>query len=124
MRNAVIIVAALALLVFAVAYVIFNIVVTVRSMRRLSALVAGLDMPYASWLASECWVRPCSRPDGWRRCVVVAVSWRGAVCVREMSRPHDNKSYWIKKENTLSRVRFCEERPTEDEWGCDCEQHK
>lgn len=73
-----------------------------------SSVVAN---PYARWLEKECWVRPCGR-EVWRPCVVVAVSWHGAVCVRELTR-QDERGYWIQKENVAWRVRF--ERPADAE---------
>ncbi len=62
------------------------------------------DSPYASWLGCECWVRPTSR-DKWRKHVIVAVSWRGAVCVRDAERINED-GYWIKKQNVKWRMRF------------------
>lgn len=67
----------------------------------------GADNPYGAWLGRECWVRPTSR-DTWKRHVIVAVSWRGAVCVRDAERISED-GYWIKKQNVKWRVRF--ERP-------------
>ena len=67
----------------------------------------GADNPYGAWLGCECWVRPTSR-DTWKRHVIVAVSWRGAVCVRDAERISED-GYWIKKQNVKWRVRF--ERP-------------
>ncbi len=60
---------------------------------------------YREWLGRECWVRPCSR-IAWRRCVVVAVSWRGAVCVRDADRVHEDSGRWIKKQSVGWRVRW------------------
>ena len=65
------------------------------------------DNPYASWLGRECWVRPAGR-DTWKRHVIVAVSWRGAVCVRDAD-ALDQDGYWIKKQNVRWRLRW--ERP-------------
>lgn len=59
---------------------------------------------YSEWLGRECWVRPASRPR-WRRHVVVAVSWKGAVCVRDADRMSEN-GYWIKKQSVPFRVAF------------------
>lgn len=58
---------------------------------------------YSEWLGRECWVRP-SHGGRWRRHVVVAVSWKGAVCVRDPDR--EGKGYWVRKENVRHRVRF------------------
>ena len=72
-----------------------------------AALFAVAHRPknqYADWLGRECWVRPTSRPN-WRRHVVVAVSWKGAVCVRDASRM-DGDGYWIKKQSVPFRVLF------------------
>lgn len=77
-----------------------------------SQIVRGLANPYGRWLERTCWVRPLSRPDRWRKCVVVAVSWRGAVCVREADKL-DQDGYWIKKQNVEWRVRWA--APTETE---------
>lgn len=60
--------------------------------------------PYGSWLDRECWVRPCSR-ETWRRHVIIAVSHKGAICVREITRRNES-GYWIKKENVPARMRF------------------
>ena len=65
------------------------------------------DNPYASWLGRECWVRPAGR-DKWKRHVIVAVSWRGAVCVRDAEKMQED-GYWIKHQNVRWRMRF--ERP-------------
>lgn len=67
--------------------------------------------PYGDWLGKTCWVRPSGRVV-WSEHVIVAVSWRGAVCVREIDRLHED-SYWIKKQNVRWRVRW--ERPREGE---------
>lgn len=60
--------------------------------------------PYGSWLSRECWIRPRGR-ETWRKHVIVAVSHKGAVCVREITRRNDT-GYWIKKENVPIRLRF------------------
>lgn len=60
--------------------------------------------PYGKWLGRHCWVRPISRPK-WAEHVIVAVSWKGAVCVRQVDRL-DEDGYWIKKQNVSFRVRF------------------
>lgn len=60
--------------------------------------------PFSHWLDRECWVRPCAR-ETWRRHVIIAVSHKGAICVRERAR-QDQKGYWIKKENVPQRMRF------------------
>ena len=62
--------------------------------------------PYAKWLHRECWVRPISRPR-WRKHVVTAVSWHGAICVKDATNP-DAKAYWIKKQNVRYRVMWDE----------------
>ena len=65
--------------------------------------------PYASWLGKICWVRPLGRAD-WTPHVIVAVSWKGAVCVRPKVDMRTD-GYWIKKQNVRWRVRW--EEPTE-----------
>ena len=72
--------------------------------------------PYGDWLARTCWVRPYGHPDRWRECVVVAVSWAGAVCVRDVARPCKD-GYWIKKQNVAWRVRWEEPRREDDADG-------
>lgn len=62
--------------------------------------------PYAGWLGRECWVRPAQRPSRWTHCVVVAVSWKGAVAVRDWDRMDGDGGRWIKKQNVGWRVRF------------------
>lgn len=73
----------------------------------IATIAHGADNPYAAWLGRECWVRPAGR-DKWRKHVIVAVSWRGAVCVRDAD-ALDQDGYWIKKQNVRWRTRF--ERP-------------
>ena len=63
----------------------------------------GADNPYEAWLGRECWVRPAGR-DKWRKHVIVAVSWRGAVCVRPV-RDMQTKGRWIHKDVAPMRVR-------------------
>ena len=60
--------------------------------------------PYADWLGKRCWVRPVGR-ESWAQHVIVAVSWKGAVCVRRLDKPDDD-GYWIKKQNVSWRVRW------------------
>ena len=67
--------------------------------------------PYGAWLGRECWVRPCGKVQ-FARHVIVAVSWRGAVCVRDLDHM-DEDGYWIKKQNVRWRIRW--DRPREDE---------
>lgn len=69
-----------------------------------ATIAHGADNPYGAWLGCECWVRPASR-DKWKRHVIVAVSWRGAVCVRDAEKLQED-GYWIKKQNVKWRVRF------------------
>ena len=73
----------------------------------IASIASKPDNPYASWLGRECWVRPASR-DTWKRHVIVAVSWHGAICVRDAERISED-GYWIKRENVRWRMRF--ERP-------------
>lgn len=40
----------------------------------------------------------------WERCIVVAVSWKGAVCVRKAAYP-TAKGNWISKDEVRDRVR-------------------
>lgn len=63
-----------------------------------------LGNPYGHWLGRHCWVRPIGRAE-WREHVIVAVSWRGAVCVRRADALSE-EGYWIKKQNVRHRVRF------------------
>lgn len=71
------------------------------------ALMAhGFGNPYSKWLGRKCWVRPCGRAT-WEEHVIVAVSWKGAVCVRRTDRMHED-GYWIKKQNVRWRVRWSE----------------
>jgi hypothetical protein len=77
----------------------------------LAYMAYGHGSPYGRWLGRTCWVRPCGRPN-WVAHTIVAVSWRGAVCVRRADRMEDD-GYWIKKENVLWRVRW--DRPKEEE---------
>ena len=60
--------------------------------------------PHAHRLGRICWVRPHSGKR-WREHVVVAVSWKGAICVRPTDRL-DEDGYWIKKQNVDWRVRW------------------
>lgn len=60
--------------------------------------------PYAKWLGRRCWVRPI-RGGKWEPHVIVAVSWRGAICVRDAG-SMDRDGYWIKKQNVPFRVTF------------------
>ena len=60
--------------------------------------------PYGQWLGRTCWVRPHGR-DTWHEHVVVAVSWAGSVCVRDVAKP-GSEGYWIKKQNVSWRVRW------------------
>lgn len=69
----------------------------------------GSPNPYGDWLGKTCWVRPVGRPE-YREHVIVAVSWRGAVCVRDRD-AMDSDGYWIKKQNVRWRLRW--ERPRE-----------
>jgi len=69
----------------------------------------GADNPYGDWLGRTVWVRPVGRPD-YAKHVIVAVSWRGAVCVRDVERMQED-GYWIKKQNVRWRLRW--ERPSE-----------
>lgn len=66
-------------------------------------------VPYSRWLGRECWVRPVGRAV-WRKHVIVAVSWKGAVCVKNAENLNQD-GYWIKKQNVRWRVMF--ERPKE-----------
>jgi len=66
--------------------------------------------PYGSWLGRKCWVRPLRKPE-WREHAITAVSWKGAVCVREIDRLGED-GYWIKKENVPFRVLF--DKPREE----------
>lgn len=68
------------------------------------------ESPFGRWLGKRCWVRPCGRVD-WKEHVIVAVSWKGAVCVRRAEKM-DEDGYWIKKQNVRWRVRW--ERPREE----------
>ena len=68
----------------------------------------GPRNPYGRWLGMTCWVCPSGR-DEWVEHVIVAVSWKGAVCVR---RECDETGYWIKKHNVGWRVSF--DRPVGD----------
>ena len=74
-----------------------------------SQIARGFGCPYGRWLGRTCWVRPLHR-ESWRECVIVAVSWKGAVCVRDAG-SLDEDGYWIKKYNVEWRVRF--DRPLE-----------
>ena len=67
-------------------------------------MALGTPSPYASWLGRPCWVRPFGRAE-WSEHVIVAVSWHGAVCVRDL-RKMDEDGYWIKKQNVRWRVRW------------------
>lgn len=62
--------------------------------------------PYGRWLGKRCWVRPCGRAT-WEEHVIVAVSWKGAVCVRRAARMEED-GYWIKKQNVRWRLRWSE----------------
>lgn len=62
--------------------------------------------PYSRWLGRTCWVRPLGRAE-WTKHVIVAVSWRGAVCVRDAEHMNED-GYWIKKQNVNWRVRWTE----------------
>ena len=66
--------------------------------------------PYGEWLGQTCWVHPLGVGE-WREHVIVAVSWKGAVCVKR-SDALDQDGYWIKHYNVPKRVRF--ERPEVD----------
>ena len=63
--------------------------------------------PYGEWLGHTCWVHPIGVGE-WREHVIVAVSWKGAICVKRSDRL-DQDGYWIKHYNVPKRVRF--ERP-------------
>lgn len=80
-----------------------------------TAIAMDVPSPYADWLGKRCWVRPCAR-EVWKPCVVVAVSWRGAVCVRELARQDEN-GYWVQKENVSWRVRFGKPKDAVEEAG-------
>lgn len=68
------------------------------------AMILGVRLnPYARWLGKTCLVRPCST-ERWDECVIVAVSWRGSVCVRRLDNPTKD-GFWIKKENVPWRVK-------------------
>lgn len=70
----------------------------------LAWMALGTTNPYGRWLGKTCMVRPHGR-DKWEPHVIVAVSWRGAVCVRELARESED-GYWIKKQNVRWRVRW------------------
>jgi len=74
-------------------------------------LMSSRTNPYGKWLEKECWVRPTHREE-WRKHVIVAVSWQGAVCVRDCERL-DEDGYWVKKQNVPWRVRFDEPKEGE-----------
>lgn len=57
--------------------------------------------PYARLLGQEVEVRKYEA-SGWERCVVTAVSWHGAVCVR---RRNDAKGFWVDSERAPTHVR-------------------
>ena len=78
-------------------------------------IVISVINPYAWWLGKTCWVRPCGKAT-WAKHVIVAASWRGAVCVRDV-RHMDEDGYWIKKQNVRWRVRW--DRPSEVRDGDD-----
>lgn len=61
--------------------------------------------PHAHLLGRVVEARPHRRSD-WVRCRVVAVSWKGAVCVRQMGR--DVPGRWIHKSLAPDRVRLIE----------------
>lgn len=57
--------------------------------------------PYADLLGRECWAKFGKRAF---RCRIVAVSWKGAVCVRRASDIEDGDSKWICKMQRDKRV--------------------
>jgi len=72
-------------------------------------MARGSKNPHGDWLGRRCWVRPAGRAK-WEEHVVVAVSHKGAICVRRADRM-DEDGYWIKKQNVRWRVRWS--KPTE-----------
>ena len=60
---------------------------------------------YSDWLGRTCWVRPLNGRGEWEEHVVVAVSWKGAVCVRNAENL-DGTGYWISKRSVPFRVSF------------------
>lgn len=59
---------------------------------------------YGALLGRRCMVR---KGDGtWRECVVIAVSWKGAMCVRNTADGSGRHGKWIPKESVPERVRF------------------
>jgi len=75
----------------------------------LMLMARGHKNPHGDWLDRTCWVRPAGR-ESWKEHVVVAVSHKGAICVRRADHM-DEDGYWIKKQNVRWRVRW--ERPRE-----------
>lgn len=76
--------------------------------RRIDGRLSGIEgrmmryrNPYAHLLGAEVEVRKYEASD-WERCVVTAVSWHGAVCVR---RQHDAKGFWVDSERAPTHVR-------------------
>lgn len=65
----------------------------------------GSRSVYSDWLGRTCWVRPLSGRGEWEEHVVVAVSWKGAVCVRGVDNL-DGTGYWISKKSVPFRVSF------------------
>ena len=63
--------------------------------------------PYAHLLGRTVEARVYEGSD-WERMVVVAVSWRGAVCVRP-ERDLETMGRWIRKDLTPTRVREIEQ---------------
>ena len=58
---------------------------------------------YGEWLGRECLVL---KGDGWRRCRIVAVSWRGAVAVRNVTDASGRHAKWISKDKVPERMRW------------------
>lgn len=80
---------------------IVNIILTEELARRYAELASY--NPHAHLLGKEVEAR-VYEGSRWERMVVVAVSWKGSVCVRYASDP-EGRGRWIKKEFVSDRVR-------------------
>ena len=54
-------------------------------------------------LGRTCWLRT---PDGWRKHRVVAVSHKGALCIRAWENRTGTAAYWVGHERVRELVRF------------------
>lgn len=61
---------------------------------------------YGQWLGRECWSRKYEIEE-WRRCVIVAVSWKGSVRVRPIETAHESYTgWWVNKDDIAERLRL------------------